>query len=64
MEKDISLCPACSACPTVEVRGNEVRIGEGSNLVKLTVEEWNVLVRAVKAGALDEVRIEAPREDQ
>jgi hypothetical protein len=27
-------------------------------MVKLTVEEWNVLVRAVKAGALDEVKIE------
>ena len=56
MAKLVSLCPACSECPTVEVRDHEVCIGEGSNLVKLNVEEWNVLVRAVKAGTLDEVK--------
>jgi hypothetical protein len=43
----------------VEIRDHEVSIGEGANLVKLTVEEWNVLVRAVKAGTLDEVKVEA-----
>ena len=58
MAKVISLCPACSECPAVEVRNHEVCIGEGANMVTLTVEEWNVLVRAVKAGALDEVKIE------
>ena len=58
MTKVVSLCPACSECPTVEVRDHEVRIGEGANLVTITLEEWNVLVRAVKAGALDEVKIE------
>ncbi len=56
MAKVVSLCPACSQCPTVEVRDHEVCIGEGANLVKLNVEEWNVLVRAVKAGTLDEVK--------
>ena len=56
MAKVVSLCPACSQCPAVEVRDHEVCIGEGSNLVKLNVEEWNVLVRAVKAGTLDEVK--------
>ncbi len=56
MAKIVSLCPACNQCPTVEVRDHEVFIGEGSNLVKLNVEEWNVLVRAVKAGTLDEVK--------
>ena len=45
MAKIVSLCPACSECPTVEVRDHEVCIGEGANLVKLAVEEWNVLVR-------------------
>jgi hypothetical protein len=56
MAKVISLCPACSQCPTVEVWDHEVCIGEGANLVKFTVEEWNVLVRAVKTGTLDEVK--------
>lgn len=58
MTKIVSLCPACSQCPTVEVGDHEVRIGEGANLVRLTVDEWNVLVRAVKAGDLDEVNAE------
>ena len=56
MAKIISLCPACSECPTVEVRDHEVYIGEGANLVKLSVDEWNMLVRAVKSGTLDEVK--------
>ncbi len=30
------------------------RIGEAGNLVKLTPAEWNVLVRAIKAGELTE----------
>lgn len=59
MAKIVSLCPACSQCPTVEVRDHEVCIGEGSNLVELSLDEWNTLVRAVKSGTLDEVKIEA-----
>ncbi len=55
MSKVVSLCPSCIACPTVEVRDHEVCIGENANLVKLSVEEWNVLVRAIKSGTLDEV---------
>lgn len=56
MGKVVSLCPACSECPTVEVRDYEVCIGEGANLVKLSADEWNMLVRAVKTGTLDEVK--------
>ncbi len=56
MAKIVSLCPACSNCPTVELRDNEVYIGEGTNVVKLSVDEWNVLVRAVRSGTLDEVK--------
>jgi hypothetical protein len=59
MARVVSLCPACSECPTVEVRDHEVCIGDGSSLVKLNVEEWNVLVRAVKAGTLDEVKLQS-----
>ncbi len=54
-KKNISLCPACDACPSVEIDAHEVRIGEAGNLVKLTPAEWNVLVQAIKAGDLNEV---------
>lgn len=55
MKKVISLCPACSQCPTVEADEHEVRIGEGANRVTLSRAEWNVLVRSIKHGELDEV---------
>ncbi len=30
MTRVVSLCPACSQCPTIEIDAHEVRIGEGS----------------------------------
>jgi hypothetical protein len=53
--KAISLCPSCSACPSVEVDDHEVRIGERDNLVRLSPAEWNILVDAIKAGELEEI---------
>ena len=55
VKQSVSLCPHCDACPSVEVDEREVRIGEAGNLVKLTSAEWNVLVRAIKAGELTEL---------
>ena len=48
----ISLCPSCIACPEVEIRGDEVRIGEAGNLAVLGKDEWNVLVDLIQAGHL------------
>jgi len=50
--KDVkmSLCPACTACPEVEIVGDEVRIGEAGNLVVLNKDEWNVLVDLIVSG--------------
>ena len=48
----VSLCPACGACPEVEVLGDEVRIGEAGNLAVLKKEEWNVLVELIRSGQL------------
>jgi hypothetical protein len=48
----VSLCPACTACPEVEIVGDEVRIGEAGNLAVLKKEEWNVLVDLIRAGQL------------
>ena len=56
MTKLLSLCPACNACPAVEIDDREVRIGEGDNLVRLSPAEWNILVRAIKTGEVDEVK--------
>ena len=51
----ISLCPACTACPEVELVGDEVRIGETGNLVVLKKDEWNVLVDLIQSGRLTKV---------
>lgn len=50
----VSLCPACGACPAVEVDmlGEEVRIGEEGNLVRLNKEAWNTLVQKIRADEL------------
>ena len=56
MEKlKVSLCPACSACPEVEIIGDEVRIGETGNLAVLKKDEWNVLVDLVRSGQLSKI---------
>ncbi len=50
----MSLCPACGACPEVvlDVKKDEVRIGEEGNLVKLNKEAWNTLVEKIQKGEL------------
>ncbi len=56
MEKTtISLCPACAACPEVEVLSDEVRIGEAGNLAVLKKDEWNVLVDLIQSGQLSKL---------
>lgn len=50
------LCPACEACPAVEIyEDGRVAIGEAPNLVTLGRQEWNELVRGIKTGTLGEV---------
>ena len=51
----MSLCPACAACPEVEIAADEVRIGEAGNLVILKRAEWNVLVELIRSGQLTKV---------
>ncbi|MGQ9468780.1 MAG: hypothetical protein ACUVTD_03000 [Nitrososphaerales archaeon] len=48
----VYLCGSCEACPVVEVKGEEVTIGEGTNIVRLKKEEWNILVAKVRSGEL------------
>ena len=48
----VSLCPMCGHCPEVDVRGDEVRIGEAGNLAVLTKDEWNVLIELIQTGRL------------
>ena len=51
----VSLCPACDACPSVEISGEQVRIGEGENTAVLGKDEWNALVDLIRAGTLGRV---------
>jgi hypothetical protein len=51
----VTLCPACTGCPTVEITDQGVTIGEEENTVKLTHAEWNDLVARVRRGELCEV---------
>ena len=46
-KKIVSLCPACDACPAVEVYDETVQIGEPGNQVTLAKAEWNALVEAI-----------------
>ena len=56
MEKiKVTLCPACGACPAVEILDDGVTIGEKENTVRLTHAEWNDLVARVRRGELREV---------
>jgi hypothetical protein len=55
MTTRFSLCPQCDACPEVIIDGPQVTIGEPGNQARLSAAEWNVLVRAVRSGALREV---------
>ena len=54
--KKVSLCPACTACPQVEITDQGVTIGEDGNTVRLSHAEWNELVRLVKSGELREIQ--------
>ncbi len=48
----VTLCPACGACPTVEITDQGVTIGEDKNTVKLTHEQWKDLVARIRRGEL------------
>jgi Fe-S cluster biogenesis protein NfuA len=51
----VTLCPACSGCPAVEITDEGVTIGEAENVVTLTHAEWNDLLTRVRSGELREV---------
>jgi hypothetical protein len=51
----VTLCPACTGCPSVEITDDGVSIGENENVVKLIHAEWNDLVARVRRGELREV---------
>ena len=53
--KKFTLCPACTACPEVEITDQSVTIGEDANTVRLSHAEWNELVRLIKSGELPEI---------
>lgn len=51
--KSHSLCPECTACPELTfLEDGRVTIGEVPNIVTLTRDEWNVLVRLIQSGVV------------
>lgn len=52
-----SLCPACDACPEVLLTDSGAVIGEGDNAVRLSKDEWNVLVEAIRRGDLGRLEV-------
>lgn len=52
MELRYSLCPNCDACPEVVITDESVLIGEEGNQVRLSPDEWDVLVAGIKEGRL------------
>ena len=53
-----SLCPKCDACPAVVIEREAVTIGEGDNVVRLSKDEWNVLVDAISRSELGRIEDE------
>ena len=43
-------------CPAVTLSDNEVTIGEDQNTVKLTPQQWNILVKLIESGKLKKVK--------
>ena len=57
VKEKFSLCPACSACPEVEILHENgkpvaVRIGEGAERIILPAAAWNTLIRYAREGIL------------
>ena len=52
MSRIVNLCGDKGCCPVVELKDDEVIIGEDGNLVTLTNEEWNTLKAKIIAGEL------------
>ena len=44
-----------SCCPAVETVGDEVQIGEGTNIGRLKKNEWNKLVEKIQSGVLHSI---------
>ncbi len=48
----VYLCGEKGCCPYVEVKDNEVIIGEEGNMCKLTIEQFNALKEKIVNGEL------------
>ena len=48
----VVLCQEGSCCPAVEIKDEEILVGEEGNMVHLKKQEWNELVSKIKSGEL------------
>ncbi len=51
----VLLCSEGSCCPAVEIKENDVLIGEEGNIVRLKKQEWNELVSKIASGELHSI---------
>lgn len=48
----VYLCGERGCCPYVEIKDNEVIIGEEGNIFKLTIEQFNALKEKINRGEI------------
>ena len=51
----VTLCREGSCCPAVEIKDDDISIGEEGNIVHLKRHEWNELVAKIKSSELHEI---------
>lgn len=51
----INLCSGSGSCPSVKVTEQGAEIGEGNEKIKLSKNEWNVLVDEIKDSSLKRI---------
>lgn len=51
----VYLCHTDKCCPAVEFADEHVLIGEDDNTVKLTKDQWNILVEKIKNNELRQI---------
>lgn len=50
--KVVEFCSSCSKCPVVKIDEQSVEIGEGNNVVRLTLDQFADLKKAIIDGKL------------
>ena len=52
---EVVLCSGDECCPSVNIEEEAIEIGEGSDTVELSADQWNVLVDKVESEELSKI---------